>query len=217
MLNLQHQQRFKMEAIKIQDTTKINDYKEVDKLELSTITKNDGDKELLSGLIISGYEMKFGSVNENREKFEKGAFENYIQKYFVDHKLNIPVTILHRSDLQHLAGRVLVAEINKTGLYFTVYIPTSYPEYQNVLSKIKEGILQGFSKEGWATDYEYIYLPNGEFDYMLVKEMVFNNLSIVSTPANALSFEKVKETKITNATKLVAEPKNDLEDILFNN
>jgi hypothetical protein len=207
-----------MEAIKIQDTTKINDYKEVDKLELSTITKNDGDKELLSGMIISGYEMKFGSVNENREKYDKGAFEKYIDKYFVKNKLNIPVTILHMNDMQHLAGRVLVAEINKTGLYFVVYIPKSYPEYQNVLNKIKEGILQGFSKDGWATDYEYIYLPSGEFDYMLIKEMMFSSLSIVATPANALSFEKIKETKITNATKLITDAndkKTDIIDELF--
>ena len=203
-----------MEAIKIQDTTKINDYKEVDKLELSTITKNDGDKELLSGMIISGYEMKFGSVNENREKYDKGAFEKYIDKYFVKNKLNIPVTILHMNDMQHLAGRVLVAEINKTGLYFVVYIPKSYPEYQNVLNKIKEGILQGFSKDGWATDYEYIYLPSGEFDYMLIKEMMFSSLSIVATPANALSFEKIKETKITNATKLITDAKEKEIDII---
>ena len=205
-----------MEAIKIQDTTKINDYKEVDKLELSTITKNDGDKELLSGLIISGYEMKFGSINENREKYDKGAFEGYIENYFVKNKLNIPVTLLHRSDFQHLAGRVLVAEINKTGLYFTVYVPATYIYYNEVKNSLREGILQGFSKDGWATDYEYIYLPTGEFDYMLIKEMIFSSLSIVSTPANSLSFEKIKETKITNATKLITD-KNDLEDILFNN
>lgn len=206
-----------MKAIKINNTTKINDYKEVDKLELSTITKNDGDTELLSGLIISGYEMKFGNVNENQEKYEKGAFEKYIQKYFVDNKLNIPVTLLHRSDFQHLAGRVLVAEINKTGLFFTVYVPSTYMYYNELKNSLREGILQGFSKDGYAIDYEYIYLPSGEFDHVLIKEMAFLALSIVSTPANSLKFEKIKETKITNATKVVVEPDkvDTLEDILF--
>lgn len=208
-----------MEAIKIQNTTKINDYKEVDKLELSTITKNDGDKELLSGLIISGYEMKFGSVNENREKYDKGAFEEYIENYFIKNKLNIPVDILHRGDFQHLAGRVLVAEINKTGLYFTVYIPKTYMHYEHLLNSVREGILQGFSKEGYAIDYEYIYLPTGEFDYMLIKKMAFMSLSIVASPANSLTFEKIKETKLQNSTKLISnvEPKqaNELESLLF--
>ena len=208
-----------MKAIEIKDTKKINDHKEVDKLELSSITKNEGDKELLSGLIISGYEMKFGKVNENREKYEKGAFEKYIQRYFVDNKLNIPVTLFHRSDFDNTVGRVLVAEINGVGLYFTVYIPKSEVHYQRILDKLKEGIIQGFSKDGWATDYEFIYLPSGEFDYMLIKEMAFDNLALVSTPANSLGFESIKETKIQNATKFIKntpdpEPEN-LETILF--
>lgn len=211
-----------MEALQIQNTTKINDYKEVDKLELSTITKNDGDKELLNGLIISGYEMKFGSINENMEMYEPDSITKYIENYFIKNKMNIPVTILHRSDIQHLAGRVLIVEANKTGFYFTVYIPKSYPMYDDVLNKMREGILQGFSKEGWASEYEYIYNKDGSFSHMLIKEMIFNCISIVSTPANSLKFEKIKETKIANATKFINEtPKpieadGGLESLLFN-
>lgn len=208
-----------MKAIEIKDTTKINDYKEVDKLELSSITKNDGDKELLSGMIISGYEMKFGKVNENMEVFDKGCLNEYLEEYFVKNKLNVPVTILHRDDLQHLAGRVLVVESNGVGFYFVVYIPKTYVNYQIVRDNIKEGILQGFSKEGWSTEYEYRYKQDGEFDYILIKKMQIINLSIVAAPANSLSFDTIKETKIQNATKFVnntpeSDPEN-LENILF--
>jgi len=206
-----------MKEILIRDTTKINDYKEVDKVELSTITKNDGDKEILSGLLLYGYEMKFGKKNENMEVYAPNSLTNYIEKYFVTNKLNIPVTIQHRDDLQHLAGRVLVVEVNGVGFYFVVYVPKTFVNYQILLDNIKEGILQGFSKEGWATDYEYFYKQDGEFDYMLIKEMTFYCLSIVATPANSLAFEKIATTKIENTTALIVEPKKELtiEDEIF--
>jgi phage head maturation protease len=206
-----------MKSIEIKDTTKINDYKEVDKVELSTITKNDGDKEILSGLLLYGYEMKFGKKNENQEVYAPNSLTNYIEKYFVTNKLNIPVTIQHRDDIQHLAGRVLVVEVNSVGFYFVVYVPKTFVNYQILLNNIKEGILQGFSKEGWATDYEYFYAPDGSFDYMLIKEMTFYCLSIVATPANSLAFEKIATTKIENTTTLIVEQKKELsiEDELF--
>jgi len=207
-----------MKTIEIKDTTKINDYKEVDQIELSTITKNDGDKEILSGLLLYGYEMKFGKKNENMEVYAPNSLTNYIEKYFVTNKLNIPATIQHRDDIQHLAGRVLVVEVNGVGFYFVVYVPKTFVNYQILLNNIKEGILQGFSKEGWATDYEYFYTPTGDFDYMLIKEMAFYCLSIVSTPANSLAFEKIATTKIENATKLIIKEEKkeiSIEDELF--
>lgn len=206
-----------MENILIENTTKINDYKEVKDLELSTITKNDKDTARLNGLLLYGYEMKFGAKNENNEVYEKGSITGYIEKYFVTNKLNIPVTIQHKDDIHHLAGRVLVVEVNSVGFYFVVYIPKTFVNYEHVLNDIKEGILQGFSKEGYASDYEYRYKKNGDYDYFLIKEMVFVNLSIVATPANSLSFDKIKTTKIENATKLINKQKKELsiEDELF--
>lgn len=205
-----------MKGIEIKDTTKINDYKEVDKLELSTITKNDGDKEILSGLLLYGYEMKFGKPNENREVYTKDSITNYIENYFIKNKLNVPVTIQHRDDINHLCGRVLVVEANSVGFYFVVYVPRTFMHYTALLNNIKEGILQGFSKEGWATDYEYYYTELGEFDYMLIKEMTFYCLSIVATPANSLPFEKIAQTKVENSTKLINNTKElDIEDELF--
>ena len=208
-----------MEAIKITDTTKINDFKEVDKLELSKITKNEGDKEVLTGMIISGYEMKFGKKNENAEIFEPTCLDDYMENYFVKNKLNVPVTILHKGDLMHLAGRVLVLETTGTGFYFVVYIPKTYVHYQILLDNIREGILQGFSKEGWADEYEVKYAKDGTFDHLVVKKLIFSALSIVSTPANRLRFEEVKETlDVRNATRFVKQTKKEesIEDLLFN-
>ena len=212
-----------MDIYKITDTTKINDFKEVDNMELSKITRNEGDKEILTGMIISGYEMKFGKINENREMFEPTCIDEYMQDYFVKNKLNVPVTILHRDDILHLVGRVLVVETNTNGFYFVVYIPRGIVGYDDIKLKIKEGILQGFSKEGWSEEYEVKYTKDGAFDYILIKKLIFASLSIVATPANSLRFDKVGETmNIINSTKFVnkntpdEKPSEDLSEI-FNN
>ena len=212
-----------MDIYKITDTTKINDFKEVDNMELSKITRNEGDKEILTGMIISGYEMKFGKINENREMFEPTCIDEYMQDYFIKNKLNVPVTILHRDDITHLVGRVLVVETNTNGFYFVVYIPRGVAGYDDVKLKIKEGILQGFSKEGWSEEYEVKYTKDGAFDYILIKKLIFASLSIVATPANSLRFDKVGETmNIVNSTKFVnkntpdEKPSEDLSEI-FNN
>jgi len=212
-----------MDIYKITDTTKINDFKEVDNMELSKITRNEGDKEILTGMIISGYEMKFGKINENREMFEPTCIDEYMQDYFVKNKLNVPVTILHRDDITHLVGRVLVVETNTNGFYFVVYIPRGVAGYDDVKLKIKEGILQGFSKEGWSEEYEVKYTKDGAFDYILIKKLIFASLSIVATPANSLRFDKVGETmNIVNSTKFVNKNTHDektSEDLseIFNN
>jgi hypothetical protein len=101
-----------------------------------------------------------------------------------------------------------------------VYIPKTYINSEIVRHNLKEGILQGFSKEGWADEYEVKYTKDGGFDYILVKKMTFIYLSLVATPANGIRFDKIKETPdIRNSTKFEkAEEKKEetLEDILFN-
>lgn len=185
----------KLEPKRICNTTLIGDWEEINGVPASTITKNDADTALLDGLIIKGYEMKFGAVNENGEKYEKEAFTAYIQKYFVDNKLNIPVDLQHYTDFDNTIGRVIYAEVNNVGLYFVAYVPKGVSQYEQLKLKLKEGIIQGFSKYGWATDYEYIYTKDGYFDYMLIKEFQLLSVSLVTTPANAVNFEGVKETK----------------------
>ena len=64
-----------------------------------------------------------------------------------------------------------------------------------VLNLLREGILQGFSKMGYATDWQYVWTDDGDFDYELIKEFKLLRMSLVSTPANGIPFEKLQETK----------------------
>lgn len=196
-------------------------WEEVKDLPASDITKRDKDTERLNGLILKGYEMKFGrGKNENWEVYDKGAFDKFIEDYFVANDLNMTCDINHEGwrDFRSVCGRVLYMEVNSVGLYFVVYVSNEYPEYERLLFMLKEGLLQGFSKEGYATDYEWRYNEQGEFDYELIKEMQLLSVSIVSNPANALPFEKVQEVKnglhYVNKT-IEAQPKNTM-DALFN-
>lgn len=187
-----------MERKFINNTILFGDYKEVDNLALDTIVKGDKSGEKLNGLIIKGYETKFkSSKNENGEVFEKDCLNEFIERYFVQNKLNMTVDVLHNS--HDVCGRVLVIEVNSTGFYFVVYVPKTYKHYEYLRDfYLKEGILQGFSKQGWATDYEYKYNSAGSFDYMLIKKMEIVKISLVDSPANGVAFEKVAEIK--NAT-----------------
>lgn len=200
-----------MKAIEIKNLTLIGSYDEVENVPLSTIVKDDKSDAVLNGMIIRGYETKFSNTaNENGEVYERDCLNDYIENYFVKNKLNIPVDIQHNQDIYHLAGRVLIVEVNSVGFYFVVYVPKTFINYDSLRGLLKEGIIQGFSKYGWATDYEFIYQPNGDYSYMKVNQMSIVNVSLVSTPANALPFEKVQEVK--DATKLIVTKDEVLED-----
>lgn len=165
-------------------------------IQLSTITKNAGDTQVLDGIIIKGYETKFGKTNENAEQYDPHCFDKFIENYFVKNKLNMPLNIQHRNDLDHLAGRVLVLEVNSVGFYFVCYIPKTYRHYDEVKALLQEGILQGLSKWGWATDYDWIYTnPKTGEGYWNIKEMEILEVSLVSTPANPIALEKMQEVK----------------------
>lgn len=179
----------------ISNTTLIGEWNEVKGLPLSEITKKDTDTATLDGLIIKGYEMKWGETNENFERYEKTAFDKFINEYFVEKGFNLVVDIQHKDDLSMLAGRVIYAEVNTTGFYLVAYIPRSYELYDTVKQRLQEGILQGFSKCGYATDWKFIYKPDGTFDYELIKEMKLLSVSLVANPANGVKFEKLQEVK----------------------
>lgn len=179
--------------IEINDAVKIGNWEEVDDLQLSQVTKNDADTEKLSGLIIRGYETKFGKTNENGEQYTKDALDDFVERYFIKGGFNLPVDIQHCQDLQHLCGRVLLVEVNSVGFYFVAYVPRTYEHYDIVKQRVQEGILQGFSKYGFATDYELKKGNGGE--YMLIKKFDLLSVSLVATPANISRFEKVHETK----------------------
>lgn len=186
-----------MKAIEINDTTLIGKWNEVDNISASEITHNDSDTERLSGLLVYGYEMKFGNTNENGEKYSKEAFDEFINRYFVANKLNLPVDVQHSQAVDDLIGRIIYAETNSVGLYFVAYIPKTVKRFEQVKNLLQEGILQGFSKYGYATDYKYVYDNDGNFDYIQINKFDLLSVSLVSTPANAVRFEKMKETKNT--------------------
>ena len=182
------------ERIKIQDTTLIGNWDEVQDYELSKVTKKDTDTQKLNGLIIKGYETKFSKVNENGERYEPGCLDEFIQSYFIDNGLNMVVDLQHGNDIDSQVGRVIYLETNSVGFYFVAYIPRSVARYEQVKNLLKEGILQGFSKCGWASEYDYKYTADGDFDYMLVKKMDIVSVSLVTSPANAVAFDGFGET-----------------------
>ena len=199
----------------IRETVLLGDWKEVQGVEAQTI-KPELSPEKLDGLIIKGYEMKFGKTNENGERYDQTAFDDFIKRYFVDGRMNMPTDINHEG-LQNwhaYCGRVLYIEVNSVGFYFAVYVPRTYPEYDRVLWALRAGIIQGFSKEGFVdfNDYDVIWNADGSFDHEQIHKMSVISVSLVCTPANGLPFEQMKETK--NALIFVNKTQSDKKPTL---
>lgn len=195
-----------------QDSVLIGDWDEIQGKPLSTITGNDQDTEILDGLIVKGYEMKFDKgTNTNGERYEKGAIDRFIQDYFVEKKLNMPVDIEHDYRPEWLCGRVVYIEENTVGVYYVAYIPKGVQNYEDIKLKLSQKILQGFSKLGWATDWAWEKDPETGEEYELVKEIRIVRMSIVATPANGISFEKVQEIKNATRFNRVTDPEPEPE------
>lgn len=200
----------------VREAVLLGDWEEVNGVNAQTI-KADLAPENLDGLILKGYEMKWGETNENGERYEQTAFDEFIQRYFVDGKLNMPVDINHGGywDWRNYCGRVLYIETNSVGFYFVVYVPRTFPEYDRLLWSLKAGIMQGFSKEGFVdwNDSEYKYNEDGTFAYELIKRISVISVSIVATPANGLPFEQMRETRnaLTYVNRLTEEKEETLE------
>lgn len=194
----------------VRDSVLLGDWKEVQNVDAQTI-KPDLSPETLNGLIIKGYEMGFGEKNENDERYETTAFDEFIKSYFVDGGFNMPVDINHEGAYNWHAycGRVLYIEVNSVGFYFAVYVPRTYPEYDRLKWALQNGIVQGFSKEGYASweDIEWRYKEDGTFDYELIKKIRIIAVSLVCTPANRMQFEQMKETR--NALTFVNKTEED--------
>ena len=179
----------------VRDAVLLGDWEEVQGIEAQTLNK-DLAPESLDGLILKGYEMKWGVTNENGEQYAPNAFDKFIQEYFVDRKLNMPVDINHEGWNNWLAycGRVLYIETNSVGFYFVVYVPRTFIHYQELKDMLRNGIIQGFSKEGFATDWEPMKDKEGN-GYELIKEISVVSVSLVCTPANGIAFERMQEIK----------------------
>ena len=107
----------------------------------------------------------------------------------------MPVDINHEgwNNWQAYCGRVLYIETNSVGFYFVVYVPRTFRYYEDLKNMLRNGIIQGFSKEGFATDWEYFWKKDGSFDYELIKEISVLSVSLVCTPANGIAFERMQE------------------------
>lgn len=176
----------------IKDTTLIGDWQEVTEYELSKITKRDTDTQRLNGIVIKGYETKFSRVNENGERYEPGCLDKFIEEYFVANGLNMVVDVQHGWGIDDQVGRVVYLETNTVGFYFVAYIPKTVARYEQIRNLLAEGILQGFSKCGYATDYDWEYEKDGT-ETFVVKEMSIVSVSLVTSPANAIAFESFGE------------------------
>ena len=97
----------------VRDTVLLGDWEKIEKQSARTINPKLED-EILDGLIIKGYEMKWNKTNENGEQYDKTAFDEFIQQYFVEGKLNMPVDINHGGcyDWRNYCGRVLYIEVS---------------------------------------------------------------------------------------------------------
>lgn len=180
-------------ALFVRDGVLLGDWDEVNGVPLSSVTKKDTDTATLDGIIIKGYETKFNVTNENGERYDPNCLDKFVKQYFVDHEMNMIVDVQHGWGVDDQIGRVIYLEVNTVGFYFVAYIPRTIARYEQIKNMLREGILQGFSKYGWATDYEYRFTSDGGFDYVEIKEFALCSVSLVTMPANAIPFEAVGE------------------------
>ena len=179
----------------VRDSVLIGEWKDVQDLPLSSITKRADDVEKLDGLIIKGYEMKWGKTNENGERYAQGAFDDFIKDYYIKNGLNVVVDVQHDPRPEWLCGRLLYIETNTVGFYLVAYIPRTEQAFEAVKSKLQNGLLQGFSKYGFVDDGHYVFKDNGKVDYFQIDKVRLFAASLVSTPANGVPFEGIGEVK----------------------
>lgn len=179
--------------------------------QLSSITNNSEDKEVLDGLIIEGYETKFADeTNTNGERFAQGCLDKFIREFYNEKDLNMPLVVEHSGSPEWIAGRVVYAEVNEVGFKYVAYIPRTYMYYEHVKNLLANKIIQGFSKYGYATKGHWVEDANEEFGgYFYVEEMAIINMAIVTTPANGAKFDEVGE--IANAMRFVNKTKDKEE------
>ena len=179
----------------VRDSVLIGEWQDVQSLPLSSITKRADDVEKLDGLVIKGYEMKWGATNENGERYAQGAFDDFIKNYYIKNGLNVVVDVQHDPRPEWLCGRLLYIETNTVGFYLVAYIPRTEQAFEAVKSKLQNGLLQGFSKYGFVDDGHYVFKDNGKVDYFQIDKIRLFAASLVSTPANGVPFEGVGEVK----------------------
>ena len=195
----------------IRDTVLIGSWEDTQKIPTETLRKWTNEPDKMDGLIIKGYEMKWNETNQNRERYDATAFEEFIREYFVERGFNMPVDVNHQGyyDWLHYCGRVLYIETNTVGFYFVVYVPRTYAYYDRLLWALENGIIQGFSKEGYVDwdDYDPVFNEDGTYAYDQIHKIRVVAVSLVATPANGVPFEQIRLTR--NALVFADKTKND--------
>lgn len=196
--SLRKSDNVKKQSHLVRDTVLIGSWEDTQKIPTETLRKWTDEPDKLDGLIIKGYEMKWNETNENRERYDDTAFAEFIQSYFVDKGFNMPVDINHEGYYNWFSycGRVLYIETNTVGFYFVIYVPRTYPDYNRLVWALQNGIIQGFSKEGYVdwNDYDPVYNEDGTFAYEQIHKIRVVAVSLVATPANGVPFEQMRVT-----------------------
>lgn len=138
---------------------------------------------------VSGYAMHFDEPNYNGEIYNKTAFNKFINDYYIKNKKNMPLTIMHETGLNSLIGRIDTFEIFDDGVFINATISKSAPRFRNIVGLIEDGVLTGFSTEGFAFDYKE--LENG---LTYINEAALTRISVVDQPADAQSDFEIKNT-----------------------
>ena len=158
----------------------------------------ENTKEVREGLILDGYFKRWDSVNENGESYAKDSFDKFINHYFVRNKLNVPINLMHGSGFGDLAGKIVNMKKDPYGIFIQALISKHAVHFENIKGLIEDEILQGFSDEGFATDFELIKNGNNEVTHVNILEAVLTKVSLVDIPA-----EGSAQFQIANATNFI--------------
>ncbi len=147
----------------------------------------ENSKEVEEGILLSGYFKKWNVNNFNNEEYAKNAYDKFINNYFIKNKLNVPINLMHGWNFESLAGKIQNMKKDDTGIFIEVLISKGAVYFENVKQLLKDKVLQGFSDEGFAEDYE-----KKEDGSYLIKEAVLTKISLVDIPAEATAKIEIK-------------------------
>lgn len=151
------------------------------------------------GFEVSGRVTEFGTTNENGLNFDKKSYDKCISEYFERNDLNIPIDVMHGTDVRDLCGVAKKFTKKADGVEVVAFIPKCAYYYNMLKGYIDNGMLQGFSNYGCVRDWEY----DRQADAMVIKEFFLISVSLVATPAdtstkfvaNATDFQGFNEPK----------------------
>lgn len=146
--------------------------------ELYKIITNDKGEEI--GFEVKGLVTTFGETNFNGQKWDKKAYDKVISEYFESNELNIPIDLMHKRDIQHLAGVAKKFVKKSEGIELTAFIPKGVYFYNLIKVLLDNGVLQGFSNYGYISDWEW----DRTNDEMIVKEFFLCSVSLVDIPSD---------------------------------